>query len=278
MIDPKKVLTDWDYKNYRYQIINPQNIKIKKFLYLFQSFFSDSTLEDMQKQYVLKGFFNSILGNNEYSQSFITSEWLFHSLDGKRNFDYTSVISGYLKSIEQLLFKIVMLNIENNCKISMSKATDVVRKVKNSNIRTYKRDGSYWKEIGLSDHNYIYIDLTQEQKQYMDSSIGAFEYFLRFNQHIFIDPSTSETIADMVSCFRAECRNGYFHTHNLNDWTVVKKIRDNAIYLYFVLLGGIRVPLEKQNELGIMSNDRFDELCKRIREFHNYNGSIIFSV
>ena len=158
----------------------------------------------------------------------------------------------------------------------MSKAKDVIRKIKDQNIRTYKRDGNQWEEIGLSDHNYKYIDLTEAQKQFMDSSIGTFEYFLRFNQHIFADPSTSEIIADMVSCFRAECRNGYFHTHNLNDWTVVKKIRDNAIYLYFILLGGCRVPLGKQNDLGIILDDQFDELCKRIREFHNYNSEFIF--
>ena len=80
----------------------------------------------------------------------------------------------------------------------------------------------------------------------------------------------------MVSCFRIECRNGYFHTHNLNDWSIVQKTRENAIYLYFVLLGGCVVPSEKKANLGILEKDEFDELCKKIREFDHYNSEFIF--
>ena len=63
----EKLLADWDYKKYRYQIINPLDIKIQKYLYLSQTSFSDNILDEMQTQYVLKGFYKSILGNNEYS-------------------------------------------------------------------------------------------------------------------------------------------------------------------------------------------------------------------
>ena len=110
----------------------------------------------------------------------------------------------------------------------------------------------------------------------MDRSLGTFEYFLRNNKHIFVYPSRAKTIADMVSCFRTECRNDYFHTHNLRDWEIVKIVRSNAIYLYFVLLGGCIIPQSKIGDLGFLSTDNFDELCKRIREFQHYNGEFIF--
>jgi hypothetical protein len=110
----------------------------------------------------------------------------------------------------------------------------------------------------------------------MDSSIGTFEYFLRNNPYIFENPNLTKTIADMVCCFRTECRNGYFHTHNLTDWDIVEKTRDNAIYLYFVLLGACLIPKNKIGELKMSSSDGFDELCKKIREFRHYNPEFIF--
>ncbi len=110
----------------------------------------------------------------------------------------------------------------------------------------------------------------------MDSSIGTFEYFLKNNPHIFVFPGRAKTIADMVSCFRTECRNDFFHTHNLSDWDVVEIVRANATYLYFVLLGGCVIPSSKSSSLRMLSDDSFDELCKRIREFQHYNGEFIF--
>lgn len=110
----------------------------------------------------------------------------------------------------------------------------------------------------------------------MDSSIGTFEYFLRYNPRIFYYPERSKTIADIVSCFRTECRNSYFHTHNLSDWKTVETVRSNAIYLFFLLLGGCKIPQDKTDELGYLSYDSFDELCKRIREFRHYNVEFIF--
>ena len=218
-----------------------------------------------------------MVGNSEFAESFTTSEWLYHSLSGKKNFDFTSVISGYLKSVEQLLYRIVMLNVDNSCKISMSNANDVITEAISNNIIVYQLKGGKWQVVPANAKlKYKYIDLTSKQTQYMDSSIGTFEFFLRNNKHIFVDSQYAKTIADMVSCFRIECRNGFFHTHNLTDWDVVEKTRSNAIFLYYVLLGGCKIPSNKMSELGIISSDAFDNLCKKIREFKNYNVEFIF--
>ena len=272
----EKELKEWQYKTYRYQIINPCEKKIAKYLYLSQYSFPAHVLELMERQYISAALLKTMVGSKEYSQSFITSEWLYHSLSGKKNFDYTAVISGYLKSIEQLLYSIVMINIDNSCRISMNGSNDTLDEAKKNNVIVYKRNKYGWYATSIADKGYKFIDLTHDQVQYMDSSIGTFEYFLRNNPHIFIDPTQAKMIADMVSCFRTECRNGYFHTHNLNDWSVVKKTRSNAIYLYFVLLGSCIIPTEKKDELGIIESDYFDELCKKIREFDHYNSEFIF--
>lgn len=110
----------------------------------------------------------------------------------------------------------------------------------------------------------------------MDSSIGIFEFFLRNNPHIFIDPNLAKVICDMVSCFRTECRNGYFHTHNLHDTSIVDKTRENAILLYAILVGCIKQTKVKKDKLGISVEDEFDSICKEIRKIRHYSPNFIF--
>ncbi|MBQ9408542.1 MAG: kinase [Clostridia bacterium] len=280
----EKQLADWDYTSYTYQIIDPTKDDIKKFLYLSDKHseknITRSNLEKIKQQYIDNGLYKTMIGRNSYAQSFTTSEWLFDSLKDRTNFDYTAVICGYLKSVEQLLYTIVMLNLDNNCKITMLDANtkSVKKQVEKKGIKTYQRDKEkgIWYSCKITDKGYKYIDLIAEQKTYIKSDMGTFEHFLRYNPHIFIDPSLSETIADMVSCFRAECRNGYFHLDNLTKWEDVKKTRSNAFYLYYVLLGSCILPESRITDLGFIKNDSFDKLCTRIRDFAQNNIKFIF--
>ena len=277
----EKLLADWDYMNYKYQILDKDNEAIKKDIPKVEKGIPEKLLSDIFDNYVKEKVYKTMVGKNEYAVSFITSEWLFHSLEGAVNFDYTSIISGYLKSIEQLLYQIVMFNINNGCKITMSGDNDNIEIAKQNDIVVYK----WQKNKGLVKttiefKGFKYIDFIETQKQYMDSSIGTFQYFLINNPHIFINPKLAGSIAAMISCFREECRNTYFHTHNLDDWDIVKTVRSNAIYLYFALLGSCKVLKEKYKEkleeLKILPDDRFDNLCKQIREFQHYYPQFIF--
>lgn len=274
----EKELAKWPYLNYTFQIIDNTKSNIQKYLYLStERPLSESLLQTMANNFVSGKLYKAMIGSYEYAESFITSEWLYHSLYKKKGFDYTSIISGYLKSIEQLLYRIVMLNVDNNCKITMSRATSVITDATSNGIITYKPGRrNTWRVVPANDKGFKYIDLTSTQVQYMDSSIGTFEHFLRKNPHIFVDSTYSELIAEMVCCFRTESRNGYLHTHNLTDWEIVEKTRSNAIFLYYVLLGGCIIPKAKVRDLGIISEDEFTELCKKIREFTHFNLRFTF--
>ena len=273
----EKILLDWQYKSYEFKIIDHSDKKVQNFLYFSPNLFPKAELDIMESNYISDALFKAMIGSQEFAESFLTSEWLYYSLKELKHFDYTAIISGYLKSIEQLLYKIVMLNVDNNCKISMSSANEISSRAKRNQITAYKKYLDTWISIPLDENvKHKCIELTSTQVQYMDSSIGTFEFFLRNNPHILVYPERSKTIADMVSCFRIECRNGFFHTHNLSDWKTVETVRSNAIYLYFVLLGGCIIPKTKLSDLGFLSNDAFDELCKKIREFRHYNSEFIF--
>ena len=59
-------------------------------------------------QYFLQNKYeNALVGTSDYAKSFLTSEYLYRYFKGNPMFDYTPIVSGYLKSIEQLLFTIL---------------------------------------------------------------------------------------------------------------------------------------------------------------------------
>lgn len=277
----EKMLAEWDYNGYKYKIIDPDREEVERYLYILNKDRILDDFNDIKKNYVDNNRLRTMVGTNEYAESFITSEWLYYSLKDRKNFDYTCVISGYLKSIEQLLYKIVMLNIDNNCKISMKK--DMLQDAYKDGVKVYRFEKNKWMPLsrrpdgkGYVFTKFPYMDFTTAQEDYMDSSIGTFEHFIRKNPHILSNPNNSKAIADMVSCFRTECRNGFFHTHNLNDWDIVNITRNNAIYLYCILLGSCVIPKDKECGLDMPMFDSFDELCKKIREFRHYNVKFIF--
>lgn len=280
----EKILNEWDYEHSKYQIIDQTNSKIQNIVYVGNYEFKDRWGK-IQERYLGEDLFKVMLGKESFAESFITAEWLYYSLKGKENFDYTSIISGYLKSIEQLLYKLVMLNIDNNCIISLKTDKDTKQKAITDGVIVYemkwdKNKKSFVKTVAKNGWEkwlkFPYIDFTSTQKEYMDSSIGTFEYFLRNNPNIYIDSDLAKVICDMVSCFRTECRNSYFHTQNLHDETIVDKVRENAILLYFVLLGSVKTTLENKNNIGIEQEDKFDLICKEIRRLHHYSADFTF--
>lgn len=272
----EKQLMDWPYETSHYQVIDLNNEKIRKYLYVGEYTFDPTLQQKIIENYTSHRLYRAFVGQEDFAKSFITSEWLYYSLKGAKNFDYTAVVSGYLKSIEQLLLKIVELNIDNDCVISMKNDKKLIAEAKANSVIFYNIDNNTHKKDKIERPiKFTYIDYTTSQKKYADSSIGTFEYFLRNNPNVFIDESLAQIIPDMVSCFRTECRNGYFHTHNLESWDVVEKTRENAILLYCLLLGSCTLASKKENELGIINGDSFDSLCKAIREFRHY-GDFIF--
>ena len=270
----EKKLLEYASKRMCYTIVDRTKPEVQKYLHVDGYCFPASIETAIQSNFTKTGLFRVLLGSAEFAESFVTSEWLFHSLEGTEHYDYTSIISGYLKSVEQLLLQIVKANVGNNCKITLksNKKNDAIQ----AGVTRYTFDkGNFRPIIDGRKFAIEYIDLEEAQMEYMDSDLGTFEYFLRNNSHIFFSQLLQQSainkkayctiIADMVSCFRAECRNGYFHTHNLKDWNTVVKIRENALMIYTLLLGGCNLPASKTDGLKIPDHDWFDALCIKIQ-------------
>lgn len=60
-------------------------------------------IEILSNNYIDRGLWRAMIGENNYAVSFITSEWYYKVYQLSESLDLTNVVSGYLKSIEQLL-------------------------------------------------------------------------------------------------------------------------------------------------------------------------------
>jgi hypothetical protein len=69
------------------------------------------------KRYLENKYYLSLIGKSDFAKSFITSEYLFKQYDCSDQFDYTAIVSGYLKCVEQLLYHIVCFVVDKDLQI-----------------------------------------------------------------------------------------------------------------------------------------------------------------
>ena len=60
----------------------------------------------LSQTFLQKKFAHAFVGTTDYAKSFLTSEYLYRYFKKNPMFDYTPIVSGYIKSIEQLLYSI----------------------------------------------------------------------------------------------------------------------------------------------------------------------------
>lgn len=172
---------------------------------------SDRNYEIIKKAFLTNERYKLLLGNRDFAESFITSEWLYKKYVSLDELDNTFIVSGYLKSIEQLLWDIVYI----------------------------VGQGRKIKDIPISEDNVEEIDKT----------LGALQYFLSNwnNDDLFQLSFENETryvmkyLKKQISDWRKQYRNGYFHKHNLCDKNKIEAIREETYFLYLLILGSLKL-------------------------------------
>lgn len=118
------------------------------------------------KYFLEMKFQYSLIGKGSYAKSFLTSEYLYRYFEKNLMFDYTPIVSGYIKSIEQLLHLI--------CE-SYNKANG-----RKDNLNGYTL-GSYTKYI--DQHEMI---LRQEVRDAKDIIVSCLDsYRIESRNHLF---------------------------------------------------------------------------------------------
>lgn len=234
----------WDYiSEYDYDILNDSFIKNK----LYQAF----------------------CGKEDFAKSFVTSEYLFRTVGKKELFDYTSVICGYTKSIEQLLYRLLQINLTSSSNRKLWIKPSVAKdKIPPSVIA--EKHPSY---------EGILIPFKKEYEQYFSNiMLSPMIDFLEHNWNGWKVSNTSKNyIIECLRDYARSCRNEHFHKDNIYDFKTVERIRNNTILVFYYLLGGYRLTNSHEKdilELGIESHS-FDRLYNRFQEIPRGNYRFI---
>lgn len=174
---------------------------------------------DENETKVLKDrFFNtpfSQIPNGDYTDSLISSEWyydLFVSTDGEM--EQTAIVAGYLKSIEQFLFSMMLSKCDKlHFKLRVKKAN--------------KDDDKY---IPLTTDNYSKL-LTMAGSLLTSIDIN---YGKKLDQ-VYLNEDIGRKTQQFLHNYFEHTRNGYFHKDNIYTWNEIEGIRKETYGAYFLI-------------------------------------------
>ena len=222
--------------------------------------------DDMQR--IKNAFFtlnhrDALIGDSDFAKSFITSEYLFKTVRDGLSIDYTSVVVGYLKSVEQLLYLLYLCAFGNSNELTYWDKCNKTKDFDISNPEKYRYDPY---DESCMQEKYEHKKKTGKNAP----EIGELTRFLRYYEEMHsISENGKEYIFRCLEDFRKYCRNSHFHKDNIDssEYDTVKRIRNNAHLCLYYVLGAFRIlnssSVEKQ--LGIIDY-RFELLYQEIHQ------------
>ena len=263
-------LINADYLNATYQFIDRDgNALPKKSNYLF----NDIDAEIIDSQFRDHSRYLALVGSKDFAKSFITSEYLYKTLEPELALDYTPVVCGYFKAVEQLcstiVYDILPLDDDNIYYIKASRGLKDYEKAELIEKNQYRnKDGKDW--VALKLNNSEYYNKKME--------LGPLVSFLKdYKESIFAIEKTDE-LFKCLDNFRAFDRNGYLHKDNICIKSIATRIRDNTKLILYWLLGATKLNSDQAvntNHLGII-DDRFSRLYAKIAFRSEYRFIIIY--
>ncbi len=221
--------------------------------------FSTNDYAIMNSNFQKKRLYKALLGKEEFAKCFITAEYQYQIFKQGYNIDYTVVACGYFKAVEQLIYKLLLINLDYPDEERLwIKKQSKNKRIPDDDFRQNPKNKKYYQVV-----------FRKEYKEDFDLGLGSMCWFLYDNTGGWlISAQGRETACEFMDNFRNEARNGYFHKDNIDDFEVVSCIRTNAILIMYSLLGGYKLTGNYQSdlaELGI-ADDSFDRLYKEIQE------------
>ena len=205
---------------------------------------SDDQKRIIYRNFIERGLYRLVTADSSFADSFISSEWYYGISTATGAIDQTGIVTGYLKSVEQMLFEIIKLYEGQGRRIGINHS---------------KKDSF----SGTTYSNGNFINLDEENEEYMDSTLGSLIRFIRnknkqghfYNQDIFdVDENTVQYLIDTLYSWKDNERNDHLHKDNLYSEEEVKQIRHQVFLLYYLILGSFKIPDFYLEKLGLKSD------------------------
>lgn len=244
---------------------------------------SDDDRRTLDETYYGEGLRYALVGSSGFARCFVTAEYLRKAFSRGGCFDYTSIVCGYLKSIEQLADTLMRYRLSSPCRRDL-----FIKKKPRKMPRVGPIQGRRPYKMGKSDH----VTFEPENEECFDTSLGSLANFLNDDTEAWaLSQSGRHYVLWVLRQYVRDCRNSHFHKDNIDSLAEVERIRGNTLLAAYLLLGGYRggaaeIPL--QEWLGIdreaIEYDRlFNRMegvprgCRRLRlEFAD--GASIYAV
>ncbi|QMI51800.1 hypothetical protein HRE60_09095 [Streptococcus salivarius] len=213
---------------------NLQNVNLKALSYNSQKNFNNLEECDLDiiNSNLEKGKAEVLLGKSDFATSYLTSEYLYKVLVDNSNFDYTSVVAGYLKTIEQFLYRLLEYQMNTNESKNWIKTKNHYQV--NKEFKAINRTD----DIKSNGHKIL---AKSQYLDYMDTSLGSLINYMNDNKDCLeISKDGKKILKELLDDYKTTVRNGYFHKHNLEDIEEVKRIRNNTLYLLCFLIGSLK--------------------------------------
>ena len=257
-----EAIQNFPYPNKNYVIIN--GLKAKASQWYGSGIIPEPDKDKIRTSFFDKKHYLALIGNKNFSKSFITSEYLYHTLKDNNHFDFTAIVSGYLKSIEQLLFDIL------NIILNDGHTEDIwIQSTKNYRSRRAQRTPDQFR-VNPEDSRRTQVKVFPGNQDCFDISFAALVHMVKeYNNGWTVSPAASDVISALLLTYCDECRNEHFHKDNISSIQEVEVIRDNTYLLLYYLLGGYNYAkngLDEFRILGIVDNS-FDRMYRAIMRF-----------
>ncbi len=172
----------------------------------------DDSFALIGNRFFKENLYQMLFDYSDFSKSFLTSEWLYKNHMRNDLLDKTYVITGYLKSIEQLLYSII-----------------------------HKMDSAH--TIGISAPEGM-KNISVDSPDFYKATLGNMVYFLRNinNRDVYFQGISKMSISGItliINKWVQSERNGYFHKHNMSSLEKVTEIRNSTFLLYYLILGSL---------------------------------------
>ena len=202
-----------------------------------------------------------LAGKNKFARCFMTSEHLYETFksDNQNYYDYSTVVSGYFKSVELLLEEAMLATFTHSWH-------------ENLWITGYPPkdfDSTECKVVRNGRKTYKHIKFKEEYKNLFSNEMGSLILFLYDNtEGWFIQPNGIRKVKKCLINYIQGCRNEHLHKDIIDDMKTVESIRTNTILCLLYLLGGYRFyssPVEDYERLG--GDDKgYNKLYKTIKQ------------
>lgn len=228
----------------------------------------DQIIQSIQSKCFTDGLYKCLYGKSDFAKCFLTAEYLYSIFQhGNNQMEYTSVICGYLKCVEQFLYLIV------KSMLSSGQFSNSYILLKGGSSQEERRNqivipNPRFANTNSSRNAPLLIKFLPVYESRFNTSIASLVNFLDDNEDAWLIPQGRTAICRLLRNFTKNCRNDYFHKDNIKQFSKITPIRSNTICILLLLLGNIKFQ-ESQHvveDLLEIYDDSFDRLVRKMKE------------